>query len=159
MDAKVIPQLIEQGELYDAIYFDTFGEDYAQLRYFFTEHVPMLLDSSSPAPSSTSPQNNPNPTATDPDTPPPAFGFFNGLGADRRVCYDVYARVVEMHLGDAGLDVAWRELDVDPDVLREDDDAAGQGAWDGVRRRYWTLDSELFFSFSFFLFFLPKLYL
>ena len=118
MDAKVIPQLIEQGELYDAIYFDTFGEDYAALRHFFTELVPGLLDSGG------------------------RFGFFNGLGADRRVCHDVYQRVVEAHLADAGLDVAWDEVDVDVGPgggLGED----GKGEWEGVRRRYWTLDSEL----------------
>ena len=140
---QVVPKLIEQGELYDAIYFDTFGEDYAQLRHFFTEHVPQLLDSSPSPPLSLS-DNNTTTTTTPAAAPlhPPAFGFFNGLGADRRVCYDVYARVVEMHLGDAGLDVDWRVLDVDldggagPGLRRE-----GEGEWAGVRRRYWTLDS------------------
>ncbi|KAJ1331077.1 type IV protein arginine methyltransferase [Microdochium nivale] len=108
----VVPQLLEAGETYDAIYFDTFGEDYAQLRDFFTEHVPYLL------------------------TADGAFGFFNGLGADRKICYDVYTRVAEMHLSDAGLDVEWLELDVDMQGLGEE----GKGEWEGVKRRYWTLD-------------------
>ncbi|KAI1430057.1 arginine N-methyltransferase 2 [Xylaria sp. FL1777] len=108
----VIPKLSEQGELYDAIYFDTFGEDYGQLRMFFTEYVPGLLDEGG------------------------IFGFFNGLGADRKVCYDVYTKVVEMHLTDAGLDVEWNELDVEMKGLEED----GKGEWHGVKRRYWTLD-------------------
>ncbi|KAH9902134.1 arginine N-methyltransferase 2 [Xylariomycetidae sp. FL2044] len=108
---EVVPRLLAAGELYDAIYFDTFGEDYAQLRLFFTEHVPGLLDEGG------------------------AFGFFNGLGADRQICYDVYTRVVEMHLSDAGMDVDWRELDVDMQGLEE----AGRGEWEGVKRRYWTL--------------------
>ncbi|KAI0022985.1 arginine N-methyltransferase 2 [Xylariomycetidae sp. FL0641] len=110
----VVPALLEQGEVYDAVYFDTFGEDYKELQHFFTEHVPGLL--------------------ADEDS---VFSFFNGLGADRRVCYDVYTRVVEMHLGDAGLDVDWRELPVDMQGLEK----AGEGEWDGVRRRYWTLDT------------------
>ncbi|KAI0974321.1 arginine N-methyltransferase 2 [Xylaria arbuscula] len=109
---EVVPRLLEQGELYDAIYFDTFGEDYSQLRMFFTEYVTALLDEGG------------------------IFSFFNGLGADRKVCYDVYTKVVEMHLADAGLDIEWNELDVDMKGLEE----AGKGEWTGVRRRYWTLN-------------------
>lgn len=109
---EIVLQLLEQGELYDAIYFDTFGEDYSQLRMFFMEYVPALLDQEG------------------------RFSFFNGLGADRRVCYDVYTKVVEMHCADAGLDVEWEESDVDMAKLNQD----GEGEWEGVRRRYWTLD-------------------
>ncbi|KAL6869758.1 Arginine N-methyltransferase 2 [Amphichorda felina] len=108
----VVPKLLEQGEIYDAIYFDTFGEDYSQLRMFFTELIPGLLDQDG------------------------RFSFFNGLGADRRICYDVYTKVVEMHGAEAGLDVEWEELDVDMSALSEE----GKGEWEGVRRRYWTLD-------------------
>ncbi|KAJ6782999.1 hypothetical protein PWT90_09754 [Aphanocladium album] len=109
----VVQTLMEQGELYDAIYFDTFGEDYQELRKFFTEHVPILMDMEG------------------------RFSFFNGLGADRRVCYDVYAHVVDMHTTEAGLDVEWDKIDVDMSQLNED----GKGEWEGVRRRYWTLDT------------------
>ncbi|CAK7220586.1 Arginine N-methyltransferase 2 [Sporothrix curviconia] len=110
----ICPKLLAEGELYDAIYFDTFGEDYSELRRFFTDYIPGLLDDSG------------------------VFGFFNGLGADRRVCYDVYTRVVEMHLSEAGLDVAWQDVDV---PLAEDGlDTAGAGAWEGILRPYWTLD-------------------
>ncbi|RKF60243.1 Protein arginine N-methyltransferase 2 [Erysiphe neolycopersici] len=84
----ICPLLLQQGEVYDAIYFDTFGEDYSQLRLFFMEFVPGLL------------------------APEGAFGFFNGLGADRRVCYDVYTKVVEMDCLEAGLDVEWTEVEV-----------------------------------------------
>ncbi|KAI0483195.1 S-adenosyl-L-methionine-dependent methyltransferase [Xylariaceae sp. FL0804] len=120
----VVPSLLAAGELYDAVYFDTFGEDYAQLRHFFTEHVPALLD---------------DPVNDDDGDHAAAFGFFHGLGADRRVCHDVYTRVVEAHLADAGMDVDWRELDVDMGAaagLAEE----GRGEWEGVKRRYWTLD-------------------
>lgn len=110
----VLQGLLEQGEVYDAIYFDTFGEDYSQLKLFFTEFVPGLLDTDG------------------------RFGFFNGLGADRRICYDVYTRVSEMHLSDAGLDVDWEVIPVDMKGLEE----AGKGKWEGVRRRYWTLDGK-----------------
>ncbi|KAI0889671.1 arginine N-methyltransferase 2 [Annulohypoxylon maeteangense] len=110
----VLPKLLEQGETYDAIYFDTFGEDYNQLRLFFTEYVPGLLEDEG------------------------RFGFFNGLGADRKICYDVYTQVVEMHLSDAGMDVEWQVLDVDMKDLEKE----GEGEWKDVKRRYWTLDSK-----------------
>lgn len=112
---EVCLKLLEEGNVYDAIYFDTFGEDYGQLRKLFTEFLVGLLDHDG------------------------IFGFFNGLGADRRICYDVYTKVVEMHLADAGMDVDWKVIDVDVKGLEE----AGKGEWEGVRRRYWTLDSKL----------------
>ncbi|KAM7219263.1 hypothetical protein V8F06_005299 [Rhypophila decipiens] len=109
---EICLQLLQEGHVYDAIYFDTFGEDYGQLRMFFTEFIPGLLDENG------------------------IFGFFNGLGADRKICYDIYTKVSEMHLADAGLDVDWKDIDVDMKELAE----AGKGEWEGVKRRYWTLD-------------------
>lgn len=110
----IVPTLIENGEVYDAIYFDTFGEDYSELRNFFTESIIALMDQEG------------------------RFSFFNGLGADRQVCYDVYAKVVEMQCSEAGLDVQWEVSDVDMSALNKD----GEGDWQGVRRRYWTLNSK-----------------
>ncbi|KAF4632582.1 hypothetical protein G7Y89_g5537 [Cudoniella acicularis] len=107
---EVLPSLLEAGEIFDAIYFDTFGEDYSALKEFFSEFVPGLLDEGG------------------------KFGFFNGLGADRRVCYDVYGKVVECDLSEAGLDVEWTDVEVGK--LGEE----GEGEWEGVRRRYWTLE-------------------
>ena len=48
------------------------------------------------------------------------------------MCYDVYTKVVEMDLFEAGFEVEWMELDTD--------EAEREGEWDGVRRRYWVLD-------------------
>ncbi|KAG6271472.1 hypothetical protein E4U47_003002 [Claviceps purpurea] len=110
----VVPGLVAQGETYDAIYFDTFGEDYGELKMFLMEFVPDLLDYEG------------------------SFSFFNGLGADRQVCYDVYTKVVEMHAAEAGFDVDWEDIAVDMTGLAEE----GKGEWEGVRRRYWTLESE-----------------
>ncbi len=110
----VVPKLLEAGEQYDAIYFDTFGEDYSALKSFFQDHVPGLL------------------------SPEGRFGFFNGLGADRRVCYDVYTKVVEMDTCDAGLDTQWAEVEV---PIMSGLEKAGEGEWKDVRRRYWTLDT------------------
>ncbi|KAK0733955.1 S-adenosyl-L-methionine-dependent methyltransferase [Lasiosphaeria miniovina] len=112
---EICQQLLEEDQVYDVIYFDTFGEDYAQLRLFFTDFIPGLLDSQG------------------------CFGFFNGLGGDRKICYDVYTKVAEMHLLDAGLDVDWKVIEVNMEELAE----AGKGEWEGVKRRYWTLDGNL----------------
>ena len=65
----VLPKLVEEGVSLDAIYYDTYAEDYRDLKQFFDEYVIALLDSNG------------------------LFGFYNGLGADRQVCYDVYTKV------------------------------------------------------------------
>lgn len=65
----VLPKLVEQGVVLDAIYYDTFAEDYAALREFFAEYVIQLLAKDG------------------------KFGWYNGLGADRQICYDVYTKV------------------------------------------------------------------
>ncbi|KAL8937709.1 MAG: hypothetical protein Q9211_003545 [Gyalolechia sp. 1 TL-2023] len=91
--------------IFDAVYFDTFAEPYAALRTFFDEFVIALLEDGG------------------------RWGFFNGLGADRQVCYDVYAKVVELDLFEAGFEVDWTAVEV-PDL-------EGRGEWEGVRRAYW----------------------
>ena len=104
----VLPKLIESGRQYDAIYFDTFAEDYKAFRNFFSDFVIGLLDDGG------------------------KWGFFNGLGADRQICYDVYTKVVEMDLLEAGYDVEWTKIPIAN--LDESEE------WQGVRRRYWALD-------------------
>ena len=104
----VVPKLIEEAILFDVIYFDTFAEDYKALHDFFSEYVIGLLDNGG------------------------KWGFFNGLGADRQICYDVYIKVTEMDLFEAGYDVQWVTLKV-PDLEESK-------AWKGVKRRYFTLN-------------------
>ena len=65
----VLPKLIEEGVTLDAMYYDTYAEDYKDLKEFFDEYVIALLDTNG------------------------LFGFYNGLGADRQICYDVYTKV------------------------------------------------------------------
>ena len=59
----VVPHMMEQGTLFDAIYFDTFAEDYKAFRDFFSDFLVGLLKDQA------------------------KWGFFNGLGADRQICY------------------------------------------------------------------------
>ncbi|KAL8851044.1 MAG: hypothetical protein Q9221_004034 [Calogaya cf. arnoldii] len=107
----VLPSLIENEEdgsmLFDVIYFDTFAEPYSALRKFFEDLVIGLLDDGG------------------------RWGYFNGLGADRQICYDVYGKVVELDLFEAGFEVEWMEVEV-PDL-------EGRGEWEGVKRPYWRL--------------------
>ncbi|KAJ4318454.1 Arginine N-methyltransferase 2 [Neodidymelliopsis sp. IMI 364377] len=110
----VVPGLVEKGELFDGIYFDTFAEEYKALREFFTEYVIGLLDPSGGL-----------------DNAGGKFGFFNGMGADRQIVYDVYGKIVEMDLFEAGFDTEWETIQV-PDLDE-------QGEWEGVRRKYWVL--------------------
>lgn len=103
----VLPTLVAQDLQFDVIYFDTYAESYRAFREFFGEWVIQLLK------------------------PAGRWSFFHGLGADRRVCYDVYTRVVEMDLEEAGFDVEWSVVET-----------KGLGSeWEGVRRRYWCLDA------------------
>ncbi|KAI4229584.1 MAG: hypothetical protein L6R36_000742 [Xanthoria steineri] len=111
----ILPSIIEKdvGEqngplLFDVIYFDTFAEPYSALRRFFDDFVIGLLDDDGGR-----------------------WGFFNGLGADRQVCYDVYGKVLELDLFEAGFEVEWTGVAV-PDLEQ-------RGEWDGVKRPYWRL--------------------
>ncbi|KAJ6625592.1 arginine methyl transferase [Mycena sp. CBHHK59/15] len=73
--------------MFDMVYTDPFSEDYGELHRFFN-HLPGLLG------------------------PGSRFSFFNGLGATNATIYDVYTRVSEVHLADAGFDVKWSDVDV-----------------------------------------------
>ncbi|KAK2879377.1 Arginine N-methyltransferase 2 [Arthroderma sp. PD_2] len=103
----ILPKLEAEGVMFDAIYYDTFAESYSDFRDFASEHVIALLESEG------------------------RWSFFNGMGADRQISYDVYQKVVEMDLLEAGFDIDWTEIAV-PSL---------EGEWDGVRRKYWIVDS------------------
>lgn len=102
-----LSKLVEEGVTFDAIYYDTFAESYSDFREFFSEHVIGLLD------------------------PDGKWGYFNGMGADRPISYDVYQKVVEIDLFEAGFDVEWEKVKV-PEL---------EGEWAGVRRSYWAVDN------------------
>ncbi|KAL8642283.1 MAG: hypothetical protein Q9228_001021 [Teloschistes exilis] len=113
---EVLPKLLEveagttgevESVMFDVMYFDTFAEPYSALRTFFEDSVIGLLDDGG------------------------QWGFFNGMGADRQVCYDVYTKVVELDLFEAGWEVEWTEMKV-PDLEES-------GEWEGVKRPYWQV--------------------
>ncbi|KAM5474264.1 Arginine N-methyltransferase 2 [Microsporum audouinii] len=103
----ILPKLATEGVMFDAIYYDTFAESYSDFRDFASEHVIALLE------------------------PEGRWSFFNGMGADRQISYDVYQKVVEMDMMEAGFDVDWTKVPVPP----------LNGEWEGVRRKYWVVDN------------------
>ncbi|KAJ5103150.1 Protein arginine N-methyltransferase 2 [Penicillium argentinense] len=103
----ILPGLVGEGVTFDAIYYDTFAESYADFREFFSEQVIGLLEQEG------------------------KWGFFNGMGADRQISYDVYQKVAEMDLFEAGFDVEWEDIPV-PKL---------EGEWEGVRRAYWVVEN------------------
>lgn len=102
---EILPQLVADGQTFDAIYYDTFAESYADFKDFFTEYVLNLLESDG------------------------RWSFFNGMGADRQISYDVYQKVVEMDFFEAGFDVDWSDIEI-PTLDAE---------WEGVKRKYWNV--------------------
>ena len=105
-----IPLLIAEGGTFDAVYWDTWAEDYRALKTFLDLYLPALLADNG------------------------RFSFFNGLGADYRVCYDVYSRIVEMDLLEAGFQLTFMTIPVKLESLQE------CGTWEGLARPYWTLE-------------------
>lgn len=103
----ILPGLVGEGQTFDAIYYDTFAESYGDFKEFFEEQVIGVLEQEG------------------------KWGFFNGMGADRQISYDVYQKVAEMDLFEAGFDVEWEEIPV-PKL---------EGEWEGVRRAYWVVDN------------------
>ena len=103
---NILPQLIAEGESFDAVYFDTFAESYSAFRNFFSKHIISLLNQSG------------------------QWSFFNGMGADRQISYDVYQKVFEFDLLEFDFDVDWTDIDL-PSLEQQ---------WEGVRRRYWNID-------------------
>lgn len=86
------PENDPEGEIamklgvFDAIYFDTYSQDYQDLRAFF-ECLPNVLSG-----------------------PDARFSFFHGLAATNRFLYEVYTRVSELDLREIGLVTAWETL-------------------------------------------------
>ncbi|GAA6042940.1 hypothetical protein JCM8097_000008 [Rhodosporidiobolus ruineniae] len=117
---------LENGEeegygMWDAVYFDTYSEHYADLHAFFGL-LPDLLSSS----------------------PFSSFSFFHGLGATSRLLYDVYTTVSELHLKETGLKTAWEEVDIGSGQAgRWSATGSGEGLKEGQRtagegeKKYW----------------------
>lgn len=101
---KCLPLVREAGIKFDGIYYDTFSEHYRDLKEFFSFVVDIL-------------------------NPDGVFSFFNGLGADRQIVYDVYKEVVEVELKQLGLQVQYEEIDVN----------ISDALWKNIKHSYFKL--------------------
>ncbi|AXA49468.1 type IV protein arginine methyltransferase [Malassezia restricta] len=79
--------------VFDAIYFDTYSQDYQDLRRFF-ECLPNVLSG-----------------------PDSRFSFFHGLAATNGFFYNIFTRVAELDLREIGLETKWHAL---PMSVKED---------------------------------------
>ncbi|CAO3666063.1 unnamed protein product [Rhizopus microsporus] len=61
------------------------------------------------------------------------YTWFNGLGATNQFFHDIYCEVSEIDLRDFGLSTEYIEMPIST--------WAEQGVWDGVRQKYWVLDT------------------
>lgn len=97
-------ELLDMGEVFfDGIYYDTFSEYYEDMLELYDVIVGLLK-------------------------PGGVFSFFNGLGADRPLCYDVYKKIVDLDVSNYG-------LRCDYDVL-----PVGKRNWEEVKRSYFNCD-------------------
>lgn len=108
---EVCADLVASGKKFDAIFYDTFAEPYSAFRDFFSDTVPGLLL-----------QNGSS-----------RWSFFNGMGADRQICYDVYQKVVDCELDEAGWTADFEDVEVPNEVIQDEKE------WEGVRRKYWVV--------------------
>ncbi|GAA5796575.1 arginine N-methyltransferase 2 [Helicostylum pulchrum] len=61
------------------------------------------------------------------------YTWFNGLGATNQFFQDIYCEVSEIDLREIGLSTEYVEMPIST--------WAEQGVWDGVRQKYWVLDT------------------
>ncbi|KAL6451170.1 RMT2 Protein arginine N-methyltransferase 2 [Candida maltosa Xu316] len=106
-----LDELLSNGKVFfNGIYYDTFSEHYSDMLELF-DYVVGLLKSHG------------------------VFSFFNGLGADRQVIYEVYKKLVEIDLGNYGLNCQFEAIDIPKEMLQDNQD---RSVWDNVKRSYWS---------------------
>ncbi|CCF56109.1 hypothetical protein KAFR_0A06740 [Kazachstania africana CBS 2517] len=80
--------LLDEGEVFfDGIYYDTFSEHYEHMLELYDVIVGLIKSDG-------------------------VFSFFNGLGADRQICYDVYKKIVEIDVAMYGFKCEYTTIDI-----------------------------------------------
>lgn len=96
-------KLLDEGDtFFDGIYYDTFSEHYQDMLDLYDVVVGLLK-------------------------PEGVFSFFNGLGADRPLCYDVYREIVTIDVNNYGMNCQYANVSVN---LNQD--------WQNVKRSYFN---------------------
>lgn len=97
-------KLLDDGEIFfDGIYYDTFSEHYQDMLDLYDIVVGLIK-------------------------PEGVFSFFNGLGADREICYDVYKKIVEIDVATYGMKCDFETIDITK-ILPD---------WKDVKRSYYN---------------------
>lgn len=96
-------KLLDEGTVFfDGIYYDTFSEHYQDMLDLYDVVVGLLK-------------------------PDGIFSFFNGLGADRSICYDVYQKIVSLDVQNYGLNCEYTTIPIPIDQN-----------WKDVKRSYFN---------------------
>lgn len=109
-------KLLSEGNVFfNGIYYDTYSEHYEDMLELFDIVVGILK-------------------------PHGVFSFFNGLGADRQVVYEVYKQLVEMDLANYGLVCKFEQVQVPESTLQLEiqNSTDNKSVWDDIKRAYWT---------------------
>ncbi|CDK24256.1 unnamed protein product [Kuraishia capsulata CBS 1993] len=106
-----LPELLSKNVFFDGIYYDTYSEHYEDMLELFDLVVGLLTEDG-------------------------VFSFFNGLGADRLVVYEVYRKLVEIDLANYGLELTYTEINAPTGTLEEKDET-DETVWNGIKRAYW----------------------
>lgn len=99
-------KLLDDGTVFfDGIYYDTFSEHYEDMLDLYDVVVGLIK-------------------------PDGIFSFFNGLGADRQLCYDVYKKIVEVDVATYGMKCEYETISL----------AGKLPNWKDVKRSYYNCD-------------------
>mgnify|MGYP003362144648 FL=1 len=99
-------KLLDEGTVFfDGIYYDTFSEHYEDMLDLYDVIVGLIK-------------------------PEGVFSFFNGLGADRPLCYDVYKKIVELDVNMYGMKCEYTTVQIAKDLPD----------WKDVKRSYYNCD-------------------
>jgi len=101
-----LPKLLDERVQLDGIFYDTFSEHYKDMLQLFDTICGLLSFDG-------------------------IFSYFNGLGADRQICYDVYKQVALFNLKDYGFDIEFEQIPVQ----------VSNNTWDNIKREYFKLDT------------------
>lgn len=108
-------KLLDDGDVFfDGIYYDTFSEHYQDMLDLYDVLCGLIK-------------------------PNGVFSFFNGLGADREICYDVYKKIVEIDVAIYGMKCDYEKIDITK-ILPN---------WNDVKRSYYNCDYYYHPSISF----------
>jgi type IV protein arginine methyltransferase len=105
----VLPQLIREGIVVDAIFFDTYGEHYLDMQDFHVIMTQLLAK------------------------PNGIYSFFNGLAPDNIFFHGVACQCVKLHLASLGLDSEFAACEIQGGAAAVNDPTV----WQDVRRKYW----------------------